>query len=146
MKSKTVTVLILALVGIAVFGIHLAYFHTGVDYHYTFRPAVQGWLHGQAIYTPPFYGFFNAPWLVLFLTPLEWLTDNGAEAGLMLLTIAGLVAPVAGLLTGLPGLRAADFAGDDHCQSAHFRSALSRTDRRLCRHQCAVPVRGPQAR
>lgn len=91
MTAKATRSLFFALLGIILFAMHYLYVPLGADYFYTFSPAAVAWQNGTPVFSPPYFGFFNAPWLLFALVPLQWLTLKGAEAGLTLITLAGIV-------------------------------------------------------
>lgn len=88
-SSKT-TLFILTCLGLVFFGFHLHYWPLGVDYHDSFYPVTELWKSGIQPYKNDFL-FFNSPWLILFITPLTWLTQKGGQAALALITITTLI-------------------------------------------------------
>jgi hypothetical protein len=92
MRPKPIPPMLFAIAGVVFFALHFLYFPTGVDYYFTFKPAFDAWMSGQPVFSPPYHGTSNAPWLLLFMIPLEWLTSKGAETALALLDISVIIA------------------------------------------------------
>jgi hypothetical protein len=82
MRPTSRTILFSAFIGVLFYSAQLLWWPETVDYFYTFHKATDTWWKGQAVYDTPYYGFFNAPWLILLLTPLQWMTYIGGQAAL----------------------------------------------------------------
>ena len=52
------------------------YLPTGIDWHYTYRPAAILVLAGQSPFTVPIHPFFAAPWVVIPLIPFALMPEN----------------------------------------------------------------------
>jgi hypothetical protein len=91
LKAKSTCILLLSILGIIFFALHYKYFPVGADYHYSFRPAVVGWVEGQRMYAPPYHGAYNPPWIYLSMVPLSWLGYKGFLSALALLTFAVMI-------------------------------------------------------
>ncbi len=92
-QNRNYVPLIFSVVGIGIFYIFLFRFPEGIDFQNSFHPAASRWLEGWRPYTSPYdFPFYNAPWLLFMLTLLQGMGAKGASAGMVLISIAGMIA------------------------------------------------------
>lgn len=81
---------LVTLLGLIFFALHLFYWPSGVDYHFTYYPQLEFWQRGIQPYTVT-HNFYNPPWTLFFLYPLIFLGEKGGQASLALFSVAVLV-------------------------------------------------------
>ncbi|HLA45182.1 MAG TPA: hypothetical protein VJZ27_17175, partial [Aggregatilineales bacterium] len=88
MKRKTLLLCIAVVVFLGVFALHLFSGLDGVDFRYGFYDVMHEWLHEGVTYHTLAY---NPPWTWLFLLPFYLMQYHGAQAALMMFTLAVII-------------------------------------------------------
>lgn len=83
---------VFAITVIALAMLMIRYWPLGADYLYIYRPVAEHWINGQTrLYDDNALGFYNAPWTILLLVPLTWLSPHIGETMLNIASILSIL-------------------------------------------------------